>query len=362
MPVLLWHGRALAAVLVAAAVDTPAAQQPPYGIVHASPRDAARGNHLADELTKLAALHRSGDLEDDEFRAAKRQLLAPTAAALPFGQQVVSIRDHGAVGDSVHDDTDSIQAAIDTATNRSASVFIPSGTYVITRPLNVTAPVYGETASTSVIANHGDGTDAFLVMTGYHTEFRDFKVIGDCDPTGPCRTRDGIVLSINRSYMRFTNVHTQFHGRHGLIQRASWATSWTNCKFWYNRGLGIFLDAIQGDPGVSNGVSFFGCESRWNGGPVITGGCVECENATHQHDRGGVKIIGAAMVQFVGGVYESNQPCAHYPKSFDASPYELSSWGCAVRPGGFVIDSPYFATREVTISVSHRHPVVGQGQ
>ena len=301
-------------MLLAAAVDTAAATQPQHGIVHlAPPPRGAVGSHLADELRKLAALHRSGDLEDDEFRAAKRLLLAPTAAiALPFGQQVVSIRDHGAVGDNVHDDTDSIQAAIDTATNHSASVFIPSGIYAITRPLNVTAPVYGETASTSVIANHGDGTDAFLVMTGYHTEFRDFKVIGDCDPEGPCRTRDGIVLDINRSYMRFANVHAQFHGRHGLIQRASWATSWTNCKFWYNRGLGIFLDAIQGDPGVSNGVSFLGCESRWNGGPVITGGCVECKNATHQDDRGGVKIIGAAMVQFVGGVYESNQPCASY--------------------------------------------------
>ena len=116
----------------------------------------------------------------------------------------------------------------------------------------------------------------------------------------------------------------------------------------YNRGLGIFLDAVKGDPGVSNGVSFIGCEcatppltcvlacqthtliwlrrSRWNGGPLVHGGCVNCTNATHRDDRGGVKLIGAAMVQFIGGVFESNEP-----------------WG-------FVIDSPYFATREVTIS------------
>ena len=54
------------------------------------------------------------------------------------------------------------------------------------------------------------------------------------------------------------NVHAEFLGRHGIYQRASWATSWTNCQFRYNRGLGIFLDAVQGDPGVSNGVSFIG--------------------------------------------------------------------------------------------------------
>lgn len=84
------------------------------------------------------------------------------------------------------------------------------------------------------------------------------------------------------------------------------------CTSRYNRGLGIFLDAVKGDPGVSNGVSFLGCESRWNGGPVIGGGCIACANATHEHDKGGVKLIGAAMVQFIGGVYESNQPCACY--------------------------------------------------
>ena len=76
---------------------------------------------------------------------------------------------------------------------------------------------------------------------------------------------------------------------------------------------------------LRTGVSFIGCESRWNGGPVIGGGCVDCLHATHEDDRGGVKVNGAAMLQFVGGIYESNQP-----------------WG-------FVFDSPYFNTNEVTV-------------
>jgi hypothetical protein len=199
---------ALAQLLVTAVCQrAPHPQRPAAAAARVAPRPSS----LADELYRLAELHRAGDLEDHEYSEAKRQLLGP---APPFGQQVVSIRDHGAVGDSVHDDTDSIQAAIDFASSRSASVFIPSGVYAITRPLNVTAPVYGETSSTSVIANGGDGTDAFLVQTGYHTEFRDFKVQGDCQAGGRCRTRDGIVLDINRSYMRFTNVHVQYHGRH----------------------------------------------------------------------------------------------------------------------------------------------------
>jgi len=170
---------------------------------------------LSTELSALADLHRAGSLDDDEFRAAKRRILGlssthPVVAggmdmagsSVPFADQVVSIKDFGAVGDNEHDDTDAIQTSIDHANNRSASVFIPSGVFVITRPLNVTAPCYGETASTSVIANRGSG-DAFIVMTGYHSFFRDFKVQGDCEDVPPataCRTRDGIVLMINKSY------------------------------------------------------------------------------------------------------------------------------------------------------------------
>ena len=98
--------------------------------------------------------------------------------------------------------------------------------------MQVTAPVWGEGPSTSLIVNRGNGTDAFIVLTGYHSVFRDFKVQGDCDPNHPqansCRTRDGVVLDVDKSYLRFENVHASFHGRHGLYQRASWATSWTN--------------------------------------------------------------------------------------------------------------------------------------
>ena len=247
--------------------------QPPLPPPPPPPHPAAKSDDqhaLSDELSRLADLHRAGSLDDDEFRAAKRRVLfGPSSmpahpavaggtdmagSAVPFADQVVSIKDFGALGDSTSDDTDAIQAAIDDANNRSASVFIPSGVFVITRPLNVTAPCYGETASTSVIANRGDG-DAFIVMTGYHSFFRDFKVQGDCEDVPPataCRTRDGIVLMINKSYgllrqtsldhvsfpihrriwrsryMRFQNVVAEYHGRHGLHQRADWATSWTN--------------------------------------------------------------------------------------------------------------------------------------
>ena len=69
---------------------------------------------------------------------------------------------------------------------------------------------------------------------------------------------------------------------------------------------------------LRTGVSFIGCESRWNGGPVIGGGCVDCLHATHEDDRGGVKVNGAAMLQFVGGICEHLLAvCRLPPQLFD---------------------------------------------
>ena len=111
----------------------------PLGLQRPSSSPAAAGG-LADELSALAALRRAGDLDEREFRAAKQRLLRlpdadhPTATAAPPPlPQVVSPRDFGAVGDGTHDDTESLQAAIDHANNRSAALFLPSGVYAITR-------------------------------------------------------------------------------------------------------------------------------------------------------------------------------------------------------------------------------------
>jgi hypothetical protein len=72
-------------------------------------------------------------------------------------EQVVSVKDFGAVGDGVTNDTSALQAAIDAASAAQVQLFWPKGVYFITATLIVSSNVnwLGEGGSYSVIKQNG---------------------------------------------------------------------------------------------------------------------------------------------------------------------------------------------------------------
>jgi len=84
-------------------------------------------------------------------------------------QQYVSVKDFGAVGDGVADDTAAIQAAIDAAD----SVYIPAGTYKTTATILVyrNNHIFGDNAETSVIRFAAGITGVQVVQGGVGTQF-----------------------------------------------------------------------------------------------------------------------------------------------------------------------------------------------
>ena len=119
---------------------------------------------LAEQLALLAQLHRDGDLSSEEFSHAKRTLLlkervAVDATPTPTPHNAgpgYNVRDFGAKGDGRADDTAAFTRAFAAAVltykelncgkgcGRSiADVFVPSGMYRLTGPIDVGGRVPG---------------------------------------------------------------------------------------------------------------------------------------------------------------------------------------------------------------------------
>ena len=76
---------------------------------------------------------------------------APTPSDSPW----INVRDHGAIGDGRHDDTDAILAAIDEAEmNGGGMVALPSGVYNVRQdflPISLSVSLRGEAPPTTMI-------------------------------------------------------------------------------------------------------------------------------------------------------------------------------------------------------------------
>jgi hypothetical protein len=81
---------------------------------------------------------------------------------------VVNVKDFGAVGDSIADDTTAIQAAI-TATTTGKALFFPSGTYTFSTQLVFTTnqiAIIGESSATTFLKYTGANTTNDLIVIG----------------------------------------------------------------------------------------------------------------------------------------------------------------------------------------------------
>ena len=157
---------------------------------------------LQNGVTKKAAINQLG------FLAAGTS--AATRTIESKLRDVVSVKDFGAIGDGVNDDTAAIQAAI----NAAPVVYIPPGTYLISAPINVgttgtlgNKKIYGAgPRSTTIKATHATAT-LQNKQSHYWIEFEDFRFDGNNIATV------GISLGIpsggtgSAAYDTLTNVH-----------------------------------------------------------------------------------------------------------------------------------------------------------
>jgi hypothetical protein len=111
-----------------------------------------------------------------------------------FHNAIIDVQGHmDAVGDGVADDTAEIQAAIDALPANGGTVFMPTGTYVITSSIILRKGLRLVGAGKSTILKHNAGSSPLLLLDGpglapANVDIRDLQIVGG---TG---TGDGISL------------------------------------------------------------------------------------------------------------------------------------------------------------------------
>lgn len=85
---------------------------------------------------------------------------------------IVNVKDFGAVGDGVSDDTEPIQNAIYHACENACILLIPSGTYIINETININKKQYlsieGAGIGRTILSNRNRGNSSLINVSGHH--------------------------------------------------------------------------------------------------------------------------------------------------------------------------------------------------
>jgi len=182
------------------------------------------------------------DVNNVVYNAALPYTPAGTGAVITTVQaklrETVSVKDFGAIGNGVADDTAAIQAAINSLSS-GGTVFFPVGTYLVTSQIVVADKVSLQgtgyaTESGTGAANRGascilrgfTGSDATVALNGYGSGMDMLDVDGNLQGTG-----DGVQVWGTRVHIG--TLSTRNNGGDGLrIGKTEAGPSTVNCNFW----------------------------------------------------------------------------------------------------------------------------------
>jgi hypothetical protein len=238
----------------------------------------------------LATLDVNGHVPDTQLRKILDWAIATDPA-------------YGAVGNGVADDTAALQAAVNAAAAAQKTLYIPTGTYLVSAPITIPA---GEGMT---IAGAGWGTriklkdasNCFVFkMTAADTRItmRDLTIDGNCIGQGTTGTSGGIDGS-GAVACNFQNIHFTACRDDGLYLAGQ-----TGGAFGHNnRVLACLFDQSMNSTGPGRGIQMLsndenqiiGCDFEFLGGAGGTG----YETAVAILDRAGTQFIVAC--NFVGG-------------------------------------------------------------
>lgn len=168
-------------------------------------------------------------------------------------QDIVSVKDYGAMGDGVTDDTAALQAAINAAQFNSFRLRLPAGTYLISSALLITAPgsIFGDGQTASVIRQTNATANGITVafasqkpgcgLSGFSIEAGAGWVTSGFQGTGS----SGTGLSINNinTNGNFSDLNvTNF--ANGIAVISCWSNRFNNVEILYFAGVGLSVNQL----------------------------------------------------------------------------------------------------------------------
>ena len=285
--------------------------------------DAATTAGLALK-TNVADLAASGGAGLVGFLQSGTGAVSRTAQAKM--REMVSVKDFGAVGNGVADDTAAIQAAINSG-NRS--IFIPAGTYKITAPINIPTNtgadaihLHGAGKQQSIL--QASGTFNTIINIGNLTaqtirgRYENFCVSG----TG-ATVQYGIYGSRVEEHT-FFGVWAKGFATAAISTGYGYVNNFIDCECSYNTGDGLLLNKDYGVGGGNNAIWVSGCllfsNDGWgfraySGYGVWVDGCTIEENK-----KGGIYFNGISGFR-ICSYFEKNAAVGYRPTSPDYQIY-----------------------------------------
>jgi hypothetical protein len=249
---------------------------------------------MADLTAAIAALTASLAASSGSsligFIQAGTGAVATTAQAKM--RETISVKDFGAVGDDVADDTTKIQAAINYANTIGGDVYFPAGIYKITNGLTINnsgdtsdtfkASMYGDSSSSARIHGMAGSYDMLTITGGTGAGVESHQVIRGLffvkeDYVGYCIGGD------NLAFLSLEDVSC-FNGAYSFYATDVLSSVFYNCVF---RQATIGMRAEYTNFSYPNALTMVGC---------VVGNCRDA----------GIWIVGGTTFNMFGGSVESN--------------------------------------------------------
>ncbi len=206
----------------------------------------------------------------------------------------INVKDYGAIGDGVTDDTVAIQNCIDLFANSYATIFFSKGIYITSSTILVKTPLsivgQGNRATTIKPASSllGPAISYGVVNEVPRPQNTVFENI-TLDGTNTINNSNHGIFTWS-SFVDFNNCLITGFAGYGLYAFQSWSNYYRNMQISYNKSGGIFLGQ------ENNGVTILNTEINWNNGHGITvnggsGTRIICNNI-EQNDFCGVYVEG----------------------------------------------------------------------